>query len=132
VFLASFVLAGVLGIEAWPLTGWRLFADVRRPEQTAVRAYVVDPNGAERLLPFARLPQPYSGSTQVLNGLLRLPPNEREAVCAAWAAGARDIGLRVAGIRVYRLAWDVSLREGRRSAPPADRTMLFACAGAEP
>lgn len=131
VFLSAVVLAGVFGVEAWPLTGWRLFADLRRPEQSSVRAYIVEPGGAERLVPFARLPAPYSGSTQVLNGLVRLAPDEREAVCAAWADAAREIGLGVAGIRVYRLAWDASVRGGPRAAPPAERTILFACAGGE-
>jgi hypothetical protein len=29
VFLAAFVVCGIFGLEAWPLTGWRLFADAR-------------------------------------------------------------------------------------------------------
>src|SRR5206468_2883631 len=28
-FLTAFVVCGVVGIEAWPLTGWRLFSHVR-------------------------------------------------------------------------------------------------------
>ncbi|HEX7147705.1 MAG TPA: hypothetical protein VF512_09355, partial [Actinomycetota bacterium] len=37
-YLAVFVVCGVVGLEAWPLTGWRLFADARQARQPGFQA----------------------------------------------------------------------------------------------
>src|SRR6266511_3523031 len=47
-FLAAFVIAGVFGIEAWPLTGWRLFADARTAKQVSWQGVTVDAAGRAR------------------------------------------------------------------------------------
>jgi hypothetical protein len=41
-FLSAFVICAVGGIEAWPLTGWRLFSHLRYEHQTSWRAAGVD------------------------------------------------------------------------------------------
>lgn len=52
-FLLIFVVCGMARIEAWPLTGWRLFSHVRKPVQTSWRAVVVAPSGSEHGMAFA-------------------------------------------------------------------------------
>src|ERR671914_45223 len=39
-YLAVFLVCGLAGFEAWPLTGWRLFADARQARQPRFQAAV--------------------------------------------------------------------------------------------
>ena len=126
VFLAAFLLCGVVGIEAWPFTGWRLFADARPARQHGWQAVTVDPAGHETPIPFAELPVRYRGWVQVLKGLTRLPRGEQAAVCRAWADAVRARGGQVAAVRVYETWTQVSRRVGRRGAPPG-RTLRVTC-----
>ena len=55
-YLALFLVCGLVGLEAWPLTGWRLFADARQARQPGFQAVTVDRAGRETTVPFADLP----------------------------------------------------------------------------
>jgi hypothetical protein len=72
VYLGLFVLCGVAGFEAWPLTGWRLFADARQARQPGFQAVTVDGAGRETPVPFRDLPAGYHGDVQVLRGFAGL------------------------------------------------------------
>jgi hypothetical protein len=125
-YLAAFVIAGLVGLEAWPLTGWRLFADARTARQLSWAAVTVDRAGRERPIPFADLPIRYQGNVQVLKTYAGLAPSEQAAVCRAWADAVRARGGDVRQVRIYRLETDVSQRVGRRGAPPR-RTLRYTC-----
>jgi hypothetical protein len=125
-YLALFVIAGLFGLEAWPLTGWRLFADARSARQLTWQAVTVDGAGRERPIPFASLPVRYQGNVQVLKGYPGLPPKRQAAVCDAWADAVRATGVQVRQVRIYRLEVDVSRRAGRRGAPPR-RSLRYTC-----
>jgi hypothetical protein len=127
-FLTAFVLCGAAGIEAWPLTGWRLFADARKPVQVAWEAVTVDAAGRETAVPFRDLPVGFHGNVQVLKGFAGLGAGEQAAVCRAWADAVRARGGQVEAVRIYRTVADVSRRVGERGAPPA-RELRWACAG---
>jgi hypothetical protein len=127
-FLAVFLIAGVFGIEAWPLTGWRLFADARTARQASFEAFTVDAAGGERPIPFGELPVRFRGNVQVLKGYQDLSPSRQAAVCSAWADAVRARGVDVREVRIYRVQVDVSKRVGRRAAPPR-RTLRWTCAG---
>jgi hypothetical protein len=126
VFLAVFVVCGVAGLEAWPLTGWRLFADARQARQPGFQAVTVDRAGHETAIPFRDLPLGYHGDVQVLKGFAALPGDRQAAVCQAWAEAVRARGGEVAEVRIYQTLTDVSRRVGDRGAPP-DRTLRFTC-----
>ena len=126
VYLALFVVCGVAGLEAWPLTGWRLFADARQARQPGFEAVTVDRAGRETPIPFPDLPAGYRGNVQILKGFARLPAGRQAAVCQAWAEVVRDRGGEVAEVRIYQTVTDVSQRSGDRGAPPA-RVLRFTC-----
>jgi hypothetical protein len=125
-FLAAFVICGLFGFEAWPLTGWRLFADARERVQHGRLAVAVDPAGTERAIPFAELPAGFQGQVQVLRGFDALGDGARAAVCDAWAGALRARGWAVAEIRIDDTVTDVGDRRGQRGAPPR-RTPRWVC-----
>jgi hypothetical protein len=125
-YLAAFLLCGLLGVEAWPLTGWRLFADARQARQPGWQAVTVDAAGRETPIPFPDLPVGYHGNVQVLKGFPALPARRKLAVCQAWADAVRARGGQVAAVRVYQTVTDVSARAGDRGAPPS-RTLRWTC-----
>jgi hypothetical protein len=116
----------VAGLEAWPLTGWRLFADARQARQPGFQAVTVDRADRETPIPFRDLPAGYRGDVQVLKGFASLPSARQAAVCQAWATAVRERGGEVAEVRIYQTVTDVSQREGDRGAPPA-RSLRFTC-----
>jgi hypothetical protein len=125
-YLAVFVLCGLAGFEAWPLTGWRLFADARQARQPGWQAVTVDRAGRETPIPFRDLPPAYRGFVQVQKGFPELPADRQVAVCQAWAEAVRAHGGDVVAVRLYQTETDVSRRVGRRGAPPS-RVLRFTC-----
>ncbi|HKE98574.1 MAG TPA: hypothetical protein VKG45_06570 [Actinomycetes bacterium] len=126
VFLAAFALCGVVGVEAWPLTGWRLFADARSARQAGWQVTAVDAAGREQPLPFGRLPAGYQGHVQVLKGFPAVGPRRQGAVCQAWAAALSGLGEQPAELRVYATVTDLADRRGRVGAPPR-RSLRYRC-----
>jgi hypothetical protein len=126
VYLAAFLVSGLAGFEAWPLTGWRLFADARQARQPGFQVVTVDRAGRETPVPFRELPAGYQGDVQVLKGFADLAPRRQLVVCQAWAEAVGDRGGEVVAVRVYQTETDVGRRVGDRGAPPT-RTLRFTC-----
>ena len=110
-----FALTGLLGIEAWPFSGFRLFSQVRTETVASWEVTTVDAAGVER-------PVRMDGHSwlHVAAGMARLPEKERMAVCRAWASPAA-IG-SVVEVRVYRTWAPI-----RGSAPPPRRELRASC-----
>jgi len=113
--------SGLAGLEAWPLTGWRLFSQRRGAVATRYEARVVGVDGTEKPIPFGALAHGFSGSVQVLERMARQRPEQREPTCRAWAdETVRVTGLPVIDVRVYGVVDD--LRDGTSRA-----TLAWAC-----
>jgi hypothetical protein len=128
-FLAAFVLCGFLGIEAWPLTGWRLFSHLRTSTLTTWQAETVDPAGHAMTLQFGQLPRTYRNFTLIMKDFATQPAAEQTAACADWAQAARAQGRAVASVRIYRLNWDLSQREPGLQSRPITRKLVYSCKG---
>lgn len=125
-FLGLLTVAALADVNAWPMTGWRLFSTLRGPIQPGWEVVVVDGAGVESPLPFDRLPRGYRGALHVLQEFPSLDPGGRASVCEAWAAGARRIGLDVAAVRVHRTRSTVSLG-GHPPTTIVERERAYSC-----
>jgi hypothetical protein len=126
VFLAAFVVCGLFGLELWPLTGWRLFSQLRTDHQVTWRATAVGEDGEKQIL-FAELPRAYRNFPLVMRTFSKLPPAEQRAACRAWLDAARRERPGTRTVRLYRIDWYLSHRHGPRDGPPPRSTLLFAC-----
>jgi hypothetical protein len=126
-FLLAFVVCGLTGIEAWPLTGWRLFSHVRTEHQTTWRAAAVDAAGGERGVAFAGLPVAYKGFTLIMSRFDELSVARREETCRAWARAVGRSGQDIESLRLYRLDRDLVPRRAGRPATPAGQTLAYEC-----
>jgi hypothetical protein len=128
VFLAVFVVCGFLNLDAWPLTGWRLFSHLRQDHQVGWQAYAVDAAGRETPIAFARLGPAYQGSSLILREFASLPEPRQLQLCDTWGQAVRLAGRQVLAVRVYRVEWDESRSRGRRERAPS-RTAAYECRG---
>jgi hypothetical protein len=113
-FLGLIVVCGVAGIEAWPLTGFKLFSAIRSDERVSWQIVWVDPDDHEEVISLAELPVSYRNTTTILLTFDHLTPAARDEICDAWAQPHRDRGRPVESVRIYR---KVSLLGPDRSPP---------------
>lgn len=126
------VFSVVTQVEWWPLSSFRLFSQARTATATSWEVALVDDAGAERTIPFGRLPRSFRGYSHIAPALRRLPPAERDAVCRAWAdAAAGPTGVVAGQVRVYRVTSRVPTGH-REPATPVRRSLITTCAGAGP
>jgi hypothetical protein len=126
-FLAAFVVCALAGIEAWPLTGWRLFSHLRTERQTAWEPDAVGVDGREARLAFGSLPAAFHGFPLLMKTFAGLPRSEQASVCAAWLSAARTMKPGTTAIRIYRVSFDLLPRRDGRPAGPSTRQLAYRC-----
>lgn len=102
-FAGVVVVFGLVGLEAWPLTAFRLFSVAWEETRTSWEARTVDAAGTETPLRQQELPLGYRLAEWPLSEFPRSGAATRADVCRGIARGARDAGREVAGVRVYRV-----------------------------
>jgi len=127
--LAAVAVCGALSIEAWPLTGWRLFSRERHQLASGWAATSVDAQGRQTPIPFDSFPASSSRFVNVMSGFARLSPAEREATCQTWARLVRErSGDTTGGLRLYSTIRDLREHIGRSQPVEPVRTLRWACA----
>ena len=127
-YLVAFLICGVFAIEAWPLTGWRLFSHPRHAITYGWRAYTVDARGHETKIPFGRFPRSDRHLPLIMQTYGRLSQRRKDAVCNAWAARVRAFGKQVSAVRIYHTHVNLRLHRYHRHPPPIRRTLYYVCA----
>jgi hypothetical protein len=90
VLLALLLVPGIIGFDAWPLTGWRLFSVSRGPEQTRWVLRATDEAGGTRTVSLEDLPLRYRHAEWPMAGLPGASAAERHDVCAALLGAVVD------------------------------------------
>jgi hypothetical protein len=127
-YLALFAVCGLFVVEAWPLSGFRLFSHLRHARQLGWQATTVSSTGDERVIRFAELPRPDRHLLLVMRGYAHLPAARQDAVCRAWADAVRRRGSDVAGVRIYRTEVDLRRHRDRREPLVPRRRLRYTCA----
>ncbi len=125
-FLGAFVLCGLFGLELWPLTGWRLFSQLRTDHQVAWQATAV--GEAASAVRFAELPRAYRNFPLVMRTYSALPRVAQVEACRLWLEAAQEQLPAATQLRIYRIDWHLSYRHGSRDGPPPRKTLLMSCA----
>jgi len=129
VLLAAFVTCGVLGIEAWPLTGFRLFSAPRSSEATGWRLVALTSDGEQVPVNVSRSGAAYRGFGFVARSFEDLPTPERMAVCAAWLRGAASIGIDAADLMLVKLEQQLLPRDDDGPLAEPRATVVATCSG---
>lgn len=126
-FLAAFVVCGVVGVEAWPLTGFRLFSHLRHEHQTEWQAFAVAPDGREAWLPLSRFPGGFNGFPLVMKSFASRGSQDRAGMCRAWTVAALGLRGKTVAIRIYAIDRHLEPRQGHHPAIPPIRTVAYIC-----
>ncbi len=130
-FLGVFLVTGLAGIEAWPLTGWKLFSQVRTDRQVGWEAVTVDGGGRERPVPFSDLPRGYRGGPHLFSAYRRFSGARVEQACQALMDAARKRApTDPKSLRVYLRVRRLRLGPGSGGRPlvvPVSRALVYEC-----
>jgi hypothetical protein len=104
--IALVLVAGVASIEAWPLSGFKLFSATRSSTRVSWELQAVV-DGEEQRLAIGETGAELGYSTLILADFDEMAADERDDVCAAWVAPLRDAGTAVDELRIYRVTADI-------------------------
>jgi len=125
-FLVTFAVCPLAGVNLWPFSNWELFSRLRTDRQTGWDAALVDRAGREHHYPIASLPHGYRGFGFIMADFSDRSAAARDAICAAWLRGANERFGRSTRLRIYHLEWLLSDRRGNHAGPP-HRTLAWTC-----
>jgi hypothetical protein len=126
-FLGVFLLAGLIGLEAWPLTGWKMYSRLRHGEYWAWQVLAVGPDGDERYVELRDLPTAYHGVAYFLGDLAARSAEDQEAACLALGEAARTQYPEVVGVVVDRIRGRVPTDPDDPPSGPSGRIRTYQC-----
>jgi hypothetical protein len=130
VLLAALVTCGALGIEAWPLSGFRLFSAPRSSVTTGWRMVALTADGEHVPVNVSRFGAAYRGFGFVARSFDELPPPERSAVCRAWLRAAASIGIDAAALQLVRVDQTLLPRDDEGPLAKPRTAIVSTCGGA--
>jgi hypothetical protein len=120
-FLALVLVCGLFALEYWPLTGWRLYHEPRKPTHPSWELALVDAAGDERTVTLYDLPVAYRNTERLLGRTAEVDPEQAARICAAWAEPFHTFDPDAEALRIYRT------RIVARSGAPLSRQLVQAC-----
>jgi hypothetical protein len=102
VLFALLLVPGIIGFEAWPLTGWRLFSASRDAAQTKWVVQAVDAAGAVSTVSLEELPLGYRNAEWPMAELPGASEQHRQDVCRALADAVVDVRPHTVEVRVAK------------------------------
>ncbi len=102
VLLVALAVPGLIGFDAWPLTGWRLFSLARDNSQTAWVVEAVDAHGDTHAVDLERLPLGYRHAEWPMAELPGASNARREAVCQAVLGAVVDLEPSTVALNITR------------------------------
>jgi hypothetical protein len=102
VLLVLLLVPGLVGFDAWPLTGWRLFSLSRRATQTTWVIQAVEPGRAPRAVSLEDLPLAYRHAEWPMADLPGASGARRDDVCRALLGGVARVDPDVRGLVIAR------------------------------
>lgn len=100
--LAALLTAGLLTIEAWPLTSWRLFSLSRDESQTMWVIHAVDGAGRSDEVSLEALPLRYRHAAWPMADLPEAGRERRDDVCRALLEPALGVRPELVELRIVR------------------------------
>jgi hypothetical protein len=110
--LLALSVPGVIGFEAWPLTGWRLFSLARDDSQTAWVLDAVDTRGDTHVVELEQLPLRYRHAEWPMAELPGASAARREDVCQALLGAVVDVVPSAVALNITRDRQHMVERDG--------------------
>ncbi|MEW6471734.1 MAG: hypothetical protein AB1679_05655 [Actinomycetota bacterium] len=126
-FLGLFLLGGLIGVEAWPLTGWKMYARLRHGDFWGWQVRAVGTDGSERSVDLRHAPAAYHGVTHFLSDFEGLPATERQSVCLALGPVARAQHQTVAAVAIDHVLGRIPVDPGGPPSPSTRRVRVHQC-----
>jgi hypothetical protein len=126
-FLVAFVVCGLAGIEAWPLTGFRLFSHLRTEQVSWWQPVLIDRAGVASDVSFSRLPVKDRDFVLTMRSFPAFSSARQAEVCRTWLDALRTSGVDAAELRLYLVERHLVPRAGRHPSSPPTRTLRFTC-----
>jgi hypothetical protein len=102
VLLVLLIVPGVIGFDAWPLTGWRLFSLSRDADQNEW-ALEAETNGGRQRLDLEQLPLAFRNAAWPLDDSLHASDARRREICDALLVGVRAAVPQATALTIVRL-----------------------------
>ena len=112
VLLVLLAVPGIIGFEAWPLTGWRLFSLSRDDSQTMWVVQAVADDGSSRPVDLEDLPLRYRHAEWPMAELPGASEERRQAVCEALLGAVVDVVPGTAAVEIVRDRQQLVKRDG--------------------
>jgi hypothetical protein len=113
ILLVLLLVPGLIGFDAWPLTGWRLFSLARDARQTRWVIEAVEPGGDRRVVSLEDLPLAYRHAEWPMADLPGASDARRDDVCRALLGGVRRVEPDAAALVIARDHEEIVRRDGR-------------------
>ena len=131
VALVLLLVPGLLAIEAWPVTAWRLFSLSRGDRQTEWRIDAVTADGTARTVSLEELPLRYRHAAWPMADLPGRSERRREDVCQALLEATREVVPDLVELRIVRDRQRLVEQQGEWVVTH-DPEVIHACGPEEP